>query len=92
MPTVTDANLVLGYLDPGNFLGGRRLLDVAAATTSMQRLADSLGVSVAEAAGGIHRLVNTRMADGVRVATVRRGVDPRGFALLASQSLAGDWR
>ena len=89
LPTVTDANLVLGYLDPGNFLGGRRLLDVAAATTSMQRLADSLGVSVAEAAGGIHRLVNTRMADGVRVATVRRGVDPRGFALLAFGGAAG---
>ena len=89
VPTVTDANLVLGYLDPGNFLGGRRLLDVAAATAAMQGLADSLGVSVAEAAGGIHRLVNTRMADGVRVATVRRGVDPRGFALLAFGGAAG---
>ena len=89
VPTVTDANLVLGYLDPGNFLGGRRLLDVTAATAAMQGLADALGVSVAEAAGGIHRLVNTRMADGVRVATVRRGVDPRGFALLAFGGAAG---
>jgi N-methylhydantoinase A len=87
--TVTDANLVLGYLDPANFLGGRRLLDVAAATEAVQRVADGLRLSVAEAAFGIHRLVNTRMADGVRVATVRRGVDPRGFALLAFGGAAG---
>lgn len=88
-PTVTDADLVLGYLDPANFLGGRRQLDVAAATRAMQRLADALGISMAEAAGGIHRLVNTRMADGVRVATVRRGVDPRGYTLLAFGGAAG---
>ncbi len=87
--TVTDANLVLGYLDPANFLGGRRSLDRHAATASVQRLADRLGLTVAEAAGGIHRLVNTRMADGVRVATVRRGVDPRGHALLAFGGAAG---
>jgi N-methylhydantoinase A len=88
-PTVTDANLVLGYLDPENFLGGRRSLDGNAATAAMERLADRLGLSAAEAAGGIHRLVNTRMADGVRVATVRRGVDPRGHAILAFGGAAG---
>jgi N-methylhydantoinase A len=88
-PTVTDANLVLGYLDPGNFLGGRRILDLAAAQAAVGRLAASLGLGVAEAAAGIHRLVNTRMADGVRVATVRRGVDPRGHALLAFGGAAG---
>lgn len=87
--TVTDANLVLGYLDPANFLGGRRSLDRHAATASVQRLAHRLGLTVAEAAGGIHRLVNTRMADGVRVATVRRGVDPRGHVLLAFGGAAG---
>ena len=87
--TVTDANLVLGYLDPANFLGGRRTLDVSAATEAVKRLGDELGISVAEAAGGIHRLVNTRMADGVRVATVRRGVDPRGYTLLAFGGAAG---
>ena len=87
--TVTDANLVLGYLDPANFLGGRRMLDVSAATEAVKRLGDELGISVAEAAGGIHRLVNTRMADGVRVATVRRGVDPRGYTLLAFGGAAG---
>jgi N-methylhydantoinase A len=88
-PTVTDANLVLGYLDPSNFLGGRRTLDRGAATTAVQRLADRLGLTLAEAAGGIHRLVNTRMADGVRVATVRRGVDPRGYTMLAFGGAAG---
>ena len=88
-PTVTDANLVLGYLDPANFLGGHRALDRDAATSAVRRLADKLGMGVAEAAGGIHRLVNSRMADGVRVATVRRGVDPRGYAILAFGGAAG---
>ena len=87
--TVTDANLVLGYLDPANFLGGRRALDRDAAVAAVRRLADRLDLSLTEAAGGIHRLVNTRMADGVRVATVRRGVDPRGHALLAFGGAAG---
>ena len=88
-PTVTDANLVLGYLDPANFLGGRRSLDAEAATRAVTALAEQLGIGVPEAAGGIHRLVNTRMADGVRVATVRRGVDPRGYTLLAFGGAAG---
>ncbi len=87
--TVTDANLVLGYLNPEKFLGGRRHLDVAAATDAVRRVADGLRLEVPEAAFGIHRLVNTRMADGVRVATVRRGVDPRGYTLLAFGGAAG---
>jgi N-methylhydantoinase A len=87
--TVTDANLVLGYLDPGSFLGGQRRLDTAAATEAVRRVAEPLGLSVEEAAFGIHRLVSTRMADGVRVATVRRGVDPRGYTLLAFGGAAG---
>jgi N-methylhydantoinase A len=87
--TVTDANLVLGYLDPANFLGGRRRLDVAAATDVVAKLAAELGIPTIDAAAGIHRLVNSRMADGVRVATVRRGVDPRGYALLAFGGAAG---
>ena len=88
-PTVTDANLVLGFLDPANFLGGRRSLDRDAAASAVRRLADRLNLTEADAAGGIHRLVNTRMADGVRVATVRRGVDPRGHTLLAFGGAAG---
>ena len=87
--TVTDANLALGYLDPMNFLGGRRVLDRDAATTAVRRLAKRLGIDLAEAASGIHRLVNSKMANGVRVATVRRGVDPRGYAILAFGGAAG---
>jgi N-methylhydantoinase A len=86
---VTDANLVLGYLDPGNFLGGRRHLDLDAATAVIETLAGDLGIGTAEAAAGIHRVVNSRMADGVRVATVRRGVDPRGYTMLAFGGAAG---
>jgi N-methylhydantoinase A len=87
--TVTDANLVLGYLDAGNFLGGRRRLDLDAATAVVAVLAADLGIATEQAAAGIHRVVNSRMADGVRVATVRRGVDPRGFTLLAFGGAAG---
>ncbi len=87
--TVTDANLVLGYLDPDNFLGGRRRLDLDAATSVVAKLAADLGIETAEAAAGIHRVVNSRMADGVRIATVRRGVDPRLFTLLAFGGAAG---
>ena len=88
-PTVTDANLVLGYLDPGNFLGGRRSLDMAAAEAAFAGLGARLGLDPIETAAGVHRLANVRMADGIRVATVRRGVDPRGFALLAFGGAAG---
>ena len=87
--TVTDANLVLGYLDPGNFLGGRRTLDLSASQKVVTALGVQLDIGMAEAASGIHRLVNSRMADGVRVATVRRGVDPRGYTLLAFGGAAG---
>jgi N-methylhydantoinase A/oxoprolinase/acetone carboxylase beta subunit len=87
--TVTDANLVLGYLDPDRFLGGRRRLDAAAAAAAVERLAVEIGLAAEATAAGIQRLVNARMADGVRIATVRRGVDPRGFALLAFGGAAG---
>ena len=88
-PTVTDANLVLGYLDPGNFLGGRKTLDREAAERAVAALAERLGLSAVDCAAGIHALVNARMADGVRVATVRRGVDPRDYTLLAFGGAAG---
>jgi N-methylhydantoinase A len=81
--TVTDANLVLGYLDPGNFLGGRTLLDLGAAQTAVDEIAERLGTDRMTAAEGIHRVINTVMAEGIRVVSVRRGVDPRRFALLA---------
>jgi N-methylhydantoinase A len=87
--TVTDANLVLGYLDPARFLGGRRSLDRAAAERAVDRIAAALGVERIAAARGIHRLVNTTMAEGVRLVSVRRGVDPRRFALFAFGGAAG---
>ncbi len=88
-PTVTDANLALGYLDATRFLGGARLLDAAASERAIAALAARLNLSTEATALGIHRLVNARMADGVRVATVRRGVDPRGATLLAFGGAAG---
>jgi N-methylhydantoinase A len=87
--TVTDANLVLGYLDPGGLLGGAHALDRDAAAASVGEVAARLGLTLEAAAAGILRVVNARMADGVRVATVRRGVDPRRFALLAFGGAAG---
>jgi N-methylhydantoinase A len=87
--TVTDANLVLGYLDPTRFLGGEARLDVGAAERAVDALARPLGLDRVRAAWGVHAVVNTRMAEGVRLVSVRRGVDPRRFALLAFGGAAG---
>jgi N-methylhydantoinase A len=87
--TVTDANLVLGFLDPGGFLGGRTRLDPAAAEVAVERVARDLGLGVLPAAEGIHRVVNTNMAEGIRLVSVRRGADPRRFALLSFGGAAG---
>tara|TARA_B100000989_G_scaffold61190_1_gene42083 strand:- start:578 stop:2632 length:2055 start_codon:yes stop_codon:yes gene_type:complete len=86
---VTDASVVLGLLDPGNFLGGRETLDVAAAEAALSRLAYQLSVEPAEAAEGVHKVINTQMAEGIRLVSVRRGVDPRKFALLSFGGAAG---
>ena len=88
-PTVTDANLVLGYLDPGNFLGGRRPLDTGPAVAAVEGIASQLGLTVTAAAEGIHRVVNANMAEGIRLLSARRGIDPRRFALLAFGGAAG---
>ena len=87
--TVTDASVVLGYLTPQNFMGGSADLNQAAATEALQQLADQLGLSAVETAAGVHRIINTHMAEGIRLATVRRGVDPRNFALLGFGGAAG---
>ncbi|HEX5454313.1 MAG TPA: hydantoinase/oxoprolinase family protein [Stellaceae bacterium] len=87
--TVTDANLVLGYLDPDNFLGGERRLDPEAAGRAVDAVAAALGIDRVAAARGIHRVVNTNTAEGVRLVSVRRGVDPRRFALFAFGGAAG---
>ena len=87
--TVTDASVVLGFLDPDNFLGGTESLDREAAVDALARLGDALGTDPVRAAEGVHRVINTQMAEGIRVATVRRGVDPRRFALLGFGGAAG---
>jgi N-methylhydantoinase A len=87
--TVTDANVVLGYLDPAAFMGGKRPLDRIAAEAAIERIAASLGLSRLEAAAGIYRMINLKMADGIRLMTLRRGVDPRRFALLSFGGAAG---
>ena len=81
-PTVTDANLVLGYYDPGFFLGGRMKLDLQAARTAIARVADPLGLSVEQAALGIHKVVVESMASAARVHLVERGKDPRDYAMV----------
>jgi N-methylhydantoinase A len=87
--TVTDANVILGYLDASAFMGGKRPLDRAASEAAVDRLAESLELSREDAAAGIYRMVNLRMADGIRLMTLRRGVDPRRYALLSFGGAAG---
>ena len=83
-PTVTDADLVLGYLDPDYFLGGQFKIDLAAARRAIQeRIADPLGVSIEEAAWGIHQVVNESMANAARIHTLERGKDPHRFPIFA---------
>ncbi len=81
--TVTDANLVLGRLDPRHFLGGRMRLDPERARTAVGRLARELGLDLVRTAEGIVRVVNAAMARALRVISVERGHDPRAFTLVA---------
>ncbi|KWV51830.1 5-oxoprolinase [Bradyrhizobium macuxiense] len=87
--TVTDANVVLGYLDAAAFMGGARPLDRAAAEAAVDQIAAALDLSRLEAAAGIYKMINLKMADGIRLMTLRRGVDPRKFALLSFGGAAG---
>jgi N-methylhydantoinase A len=80
-PTVTDANLLLGFLDPAYFLGGVRRLDPDAARTAVEeRVAKPLGVGLLEAAWGVHQLVTLNMEGAIRVVSIGRGKDPRHLA------------
>ena len=82
-PTVTDADLALGFLNPDYFLGGAQRLDKAAASAAIEaKIARPLGMSVIEAASGIRRIVDMRMADEVKVFSAKRGVDAQDFTLL----------
>jgi len=82
-PTITDANLISGRINPDYFLGGEIVLDVEKARTAYQPIADALGVSVEEAAIGVIRLANANMINALKLVSVRRGYDPREFALIA---------
>ena len=78
--TVTDADLVLGYLDPDRFLGGRMTLDAAAAAEAVRtQVAEPMGIGLAEAAWGVHATVNENMANAARVHAIERGRDPAGL-------------
>jgi N-methylhydantoinase A len=82
-PTVTDASVVLGWLDPDYFAGGvLKLQPQKAADVIEARIARPLGMTLAEAALGIHRVLNAGMAEGIRLVSVRQGIDPRGYALV----------
>jgi N-methylhydantoinase A/oxoprolinase/acetone carboxylase beta subunit len=80
--TVTDASLVLGYLNPERFAGGLMRLDAAAAERALGDIGQSLGLDPVATAAGIHRVINARMADQIRLVTIKRGYDPRQFALV----------
>jgi N-methylhydantoinase A len=84
LPTVTDANLVLGYLNPGGLLGGRLPLDQDKARQAIKSIADPLGISVERAAYGIYTIVNNNMVNGIRRVSVERGYDPRDFVLVGA--------
>ena len=81
--TVTDADLLLGYLAPDRFLGGSMRLDVEAAREAVSGVSDALGLGVIEAAWGIHRIVNENMANAARVHILEKGKDPRRYPLFS---------
>jgi N-methylhydantoinase A len=83
VPTVTDAQLVLGYLDPDNFAGGKMKLDKESATRAIEALGAQIGMKTVECAAGICRIVEMQMADVIRKVTVEKGYDPREFVLFA---------
>jgi N-methylhydantoinase A/oxoprolinase/acetone carboxylase beta subunit len=82
-PTVTDASVLLGYIDPGYFAGGSLTLVPGRAREAIRRkIASPLGMSIEAAALGIHRVVNAQMAEAIRLVSIGRGIDPRGYTLV----------
>ncbi len=88
-PTVTDAALVLGYIDPERFLGGKMALDVSAAETALRELSLALGIGLREAAHAVLSIANERMIAAIGELTVNEGVDPRDSTLVAGGGAAG---
>lgn len=83
-PTTSDANLVLGYLNPEGLLGGKLPLDIEKARAAVARVAEPLGISVEQAAYGMFAIVNNSMVNGIRRVSVERGYDPRDFVLVGA--------
>lgn len=84
-PTATDADLVLGVLDPDNFIGGSMPLDIAAAREAIRtRIAEPLNIDTIRAAWGIREILDSKMADLLRRVTIERGHDPQSFTLIAN--------
>ena len=84
-PTVTDANVVLGYISPEYFLGGKMPLNKALAEKAIkEKVADRLGMRTVEAAAAIYKIINSTMADGTRQVFTRQGYDPRDFTICAA--------
>ncbi len=89
-PAVTDANLMVGRMAPGAFLGGRRSLDLDLAERAIQeQIAGPLGISPREAAAGIITIVNSNMASAIRAVSIERGIDPRDYVLVAGGGAGG---
>ncbi|MEM7467240.1 MAG: hydantoinase/oxoprolinase family protein [Pseudomonadota bacterium] len=81
--TCTDANVVLGYINPDYFLGGRREIDVDLSHRAVEEnVAKPLGLGIPEAAHGIFRIINNNMVDAIRVVSIERGIDPRNYTLV----------
>jgi len=83
-PTTSDANLVLGYLNPDGLLGGKLPLDLEKARKAVKKVADPLGISIERAAYGMYTIVNNNMVNGIRRVSVERGYDPRDFVLVGA--------
>jgi N-methylhydantoinase A len=88
-PTVTDVNMVLGILNPDNFLGGRLKVAPQKARDAIAPIADHFKLSTEEAALGIYRIVNANMAQAILESTVKKGIDPRDFTLLSFGGAGG---
>ncbi|WP_426037831.1 hydantoinase/oxoprolinase family protein [Cypionkella sp. TWP1-2-1b2] len=84
LPTVSDANIVLGYLNPDGLVGGRLPLDAQKAYDAVKSIASPLGLSVERAAYGMFTIVNANMVNGIRRVTIERGYDPRDFVLVGA--------
>ena len=83
-PTTSDANLVLGYLNPDGLLGGKLPLSVEKARAAMRKVAEPLGLTIEQAAYGMYTIVNNNMVNGIRRVSVERGFDPRDFVLVGA--------